>query len=132
MSDIERELREHFGALRARDGQSAPDFPAAWSRAIESTRARRRRFPAYFWVAAAGLVVLAAGLAVRRAARGSSPEDRQQRVSDAIAELMRWTPPTDGLLPVAPGAMRATPTILRSVLDGGVSLTIDTTSLKGD
>jgi hypothetical protein len=132
MSDIERELREHFGALRARDGESAPEFRAAWTRAIESTGARRRRFPAYVWVAAAGLVVMAAGLAVRSAARGTAPEDRRQPVSDAIAELMRWTPPTDALLPVAPGAMRATPTILRSVLDDGIPLTIDTTSLKGD
>lgn len=131
MTQSDRDLGRAFEELRAEDAASAPDFLSVWKRAADASKARQHRAPRYLWLAAAGVLAVAAGVAVQRARWDVPTQTVSLAVSDTIAELMRWTPPTDGLLP-ATQALHATPTILESVFDGSMRMSIDTNSHKGD
>ena len=109
------ELEARFRELREQDEATAPDFTAL-TRPVRSPLIVTRRGLARttLWIAAAASVVMAAGVALRRA----DADDRILLVSSsAPPELETWQSPTASLLPgeAAPGAPGW---ISNSVLDG--------------
>jgi hypothetical protein len=86
----ERELREHFAALRDEDAASAPAFPGVLRRKAPSSPARRVRF--------VSIVVLGAAAAATAFLLVVLPRGPDRSIEAAIAQaksLSSWTAPTD-------------------------------------
>jgi hypothetical protein len=119
------ELRARFDALRAEERERAPDFRAMRERAATAQVQTPRRYPALLWLAAAAVVVLAAGLVIR-GARTTQP---MRLASDSSAPAVapgstRWTSPTAGFL-ITPGMdVLKAPSLHSSILDGIASASV--------
>ena len=126
---VDEQLTEHFARLRAADGATAPAFHAMWERAgVGATAAPGLRARMGFWIAAAAVVVVAAGVVVR------APQDRDR--NGGLVPAMRsgarptpsitdWISPTEGLLRTSATDLLAPPSILSSTLDGATRAFVD-------
>lgn len=128
------ELRAAFDRLRNDDRtrKPAPEFRAVWDRAEARARtARRTRTMAPLWIAAAAVVVLAFGAAVRRHHDRDAAvvDDSTALVQAALPSLSTWTPPTASLLNTSGRALLAPRPILSSILDGAAPAPVQR---KGD
>jgi len=82
------ELRAAFQRLRADDAATVPPFQPLWEHVeAQARRAPRTRTWVSVWVAAAAVVVLAAGVVVRRLDQGKRirPGDRTQNTTPSLS-----------------------------------------------
>jgi hypothetical protein len=115
------ELRAHFDALRRHDRDRAPDFRAMLDRARSTNSPARRRAFSLIWIAAAAVMVLAVGIAVRETRQhGAGRYDGSTGSfggGDTVS-ISNWKSPTASLLHTSGSDVLASSKILSSVLDG--------------
>jgi hypothetical protein len=115
------ELHAHFETLRQADRSQPPDFRTMLDRAQSTdSPARRRAFP-LVWMAAAAVIVLTVGIAVRETRQhGAGPYDGSTGSfggGDTVS-ISNWKSPTASLLHTSGSDVLASSKILSSVLDG--------------
>jgi hypothetical protein len=117
------QLRARFDQLRDDDRASVPPFHVQWDRVAAAVHSapRRRRFSPV-GLAAAAVLMLGAGIVVRRA----SDADRFRTTPTTISG---WTSPTASLLHTSGGDLFAPPPLLSSALDGVIQTPV---TLKGE
>ena len=119
------ELRARFQQLRDDDAANAPPFRPLWERAEAKARcAPRARTWAPVWVAAAVVVLLAAGVVVRRSDEGKRIRlgDRTQNTTPSLS---KWTSPTASLLHAPLRDLLEPPSVLSSTLDGVIQAPVN-------
>lgn len=108
-------LRAEFDALRKRDIEESPDFPALWRRAKSlADRPAREASSMGRWVAIAASVVTAALLLFGSGRQPGSRRDMQL----AAPPITSWRSPTAALLPPPSQSLLSSASVLSSVLDG--------------
>jgi hypothetical protein len=111
------ELRAPFDALRREDGSRAPGFRAVLER--ERTIVSRRPFTDPLWIAAAAVIVLAVGIAVRESRQRDAARAATIASFDgSTPSITQWRSPTASLLRTPGTGVLAPPRIFSSILDG--------------
>jgi len=112
------ELRAQFEALRHEDLGRAPDFGDVLHRTRSPERHHRRQLDP-LWIAAAAVIVLAAGIVVREGLQRSADRAaKSASLDEGATSISRWRSPTASLLRTSGSGVLAPPRILSSILDG--------------
>jgi hypothetical protein len=117
------DLRVRFAELRNDDRATAPGFRGMWDAAQDETGVVATRRPALWMAAAAAILVIAAGVAVRWT------RVEQADSLPAGESISTWASPTASLLRMSGVTVLDQPSILASVLDGATNPAI---RRKGD
>jgi hypothetical protein len=115
MTEInDEDLRRRFSALKQQDRRHQPQFDELLNRAEQRGRNEVGSAPTLRWIAAATLIIVAAGFVVSKA-RDRSDE---RAIATAVPAITNWQSPTAGLLQTPATSVLVPRPLLSSIFDG--------------